>query len=148
MAEKQRTILMSEAKLAEALKFGWISPADLEGDEFIFYFVPATERMSGAWMPEPITHIYKLAQKDNPSRLLFDLSTPSQNTLFLQRALETFGLIRTFPAIVSIFKGAHWREIDAFYKEHPHVRVLGPRDSWSGFEVRWREGYANKPITV
>jgi len=138
---------MSEGKLLEAFRLGWISPTDLHGDEFIFYFVPAAEPRWAAWVPPAMTRIYEAAREETPPRFVLDKGTvPS--ALDLAKLLKAHAIEGSTDAVLKIFAGWPWRLIEDFYQHSPNLRVLGPQDAWSGFHLRWVAGYANGGVTV
>jgi hypothetical protein len=147
MPVKRRTILMSEDKLLEALRLGWINQTDLNAEEFLFYFVPAAEPWGGTAIPAGLERIYEAAAKETPPRFAFDKATvPS--AFDLAKFLKAHNIEGATDTVLKIFDGWAWRLIDDFYKRTPNLRVLGPKDAWSGFNARWVAGYANRGSTL
>ena len=139
---------MSEGKLLEALRLGWISIDELKGDEFIFYFVPGAEPPDGTWVPETLELIYDAARRKTPPRFVLDKGkVPSATDL--AKLLDAHGFQSVTNSVLKIFDGLPWRLVaDLYSQQIPDLRVLGPKDYWSGFDFRWEPGYANRGATL
>jgi hypothetical protein len=135
---QRRTILMCEKNILLALQRRWIRYADLEGDEFLFYFVQSTASIA---RPPEIRKIYDIAEKE--SRIYYRCDVPDRrNCGPLEAFLKGFSLENELDCVLAIFEGAPAEFIADYYTRRSEIRVLGPINPLSGFSRRWEGGYA------
>jgi hypothetical protein len=143
--KKEKRTLLHLGSLAAVIGQGVMTPAQVEGQEFLFY---SDETFHGEDCPTELAAVVLQAKKDGryargpyPSRD----SPDADATIWLEMFLDGFGFFDVISDVERTLFGAPTEFIQAFY-EGPgeKLRVFGPCGFWSGFPERWTPGFGNQ----